>query len=55
MKRLLATVLSSVGEIVGWMETDPAVLSVMPKEMISDRTSLLNKDSLYKEPSRSSQ
>lgn len=35
MKKLLATFLSSVGEIAAWFESDPAILSIMPHEMAS--------------------
>ncbi|MBE9061613.1 hypothetical protein [cf. Phormidesmis sp. LEGE 11477] len=35
MKKLLSAFLSSVGEIAAWLETDPAILSIMPCEMAS--------------------
>lgn len=39
MKKLLAAVLASVAEIITWLETDPAILSAMPKEMASFQAS----------------
>ena len=35
MKKLLAAFLSSVGEIAAWLESDPAIVSIMPHEMAS--------------------
>lgn len=39
MKKLLTAFLSSVGEVAAWLETDPAILSIMPCEMASFDTS----------------
>lgn len=44
MKNLLATVFSSVSEIAAWMETDPAIVSVMPKEMTSCKAGSFERD-----------
>ena len=35
MKKLLAAVFSSIGELATWLESDPAILSNMPSEMFS--------------------
>jgi len=44
MKQILAVVFSSIGEIAAWMESDPIVLSAMPREMASVDVSVLEQD-----------
>ncbi|MGB3769283.1 MAG: hypothetical protein WA947_22215 [Phormidesmis sp.] len=39
MKKLLASLLSSLGEIIDGLGSDPAVLSFMPREMFSETRS----------------
>ena len=33
MEKLLSTLLLSLGEVIDWLATDPAVRAVMPSEM----------------------
>ena len=35
MKRLLVTLVHSLGEVLDWLATDPTVKAVMPREMYS--------------------
>ena len=37
MKKLLFSVLSSISEVAARLEADPAILSFVPKEMVSDK------------------
>jgi len=45
VKRFLADVFSSISEFVACLETDPAILSVMPCEMASINVSPFEADS----------